>query len=116
MCIRIVHENEEVKYDSSKPLEQQLHGSKSVIITYESKDSDINTFVDEVERLCRTGICINTDIKVIHNNHLKGIKAKKLMKRLTKDLDLNEAIKILVTMQSEMNKKLEMLSSFCTKR
>jgi len=116
MCIRIIHENEEVKYDSSRPLEEQLLGSKSIIVTYDSKDSDIDVFVGEVERLCKTGVCLDTNVKVIHNNHLKGAKAKKLMERLSKDLELNEAIKILVTMQSEMNKKLEKLSSFCTNR
>lgn len=116
MCIRILHDNEEVQYDSSKPLEQQLCGSKSVVVTYDPQDRDIPRFVDEVERLCKTGIKIDARVEVVHNDNLQGAKAKKLMKRLMKDLELNEAIKILVTMQLEMNKKLEKLSTFCTNR
>lgn len=116
MCIRIIHKDAEFKYNSKKPLEQQLYGSEQVVIRYEPKDRDIDIFVGEVERLCKTGVCINANIKVLHNNHLKGAKAKKLMDRLSKDLNLNEAIKILVTMQSETNRKLEELSTFCSKR
>lgn len=116
MCIRIIHENEEVKYDSSEPLEQQLLGSKRVVVTYEPKDRDIDRFVAEVERLCKTGVSISANVEVVHKNSVGGAKAKKLMKRLTKDLELNEAIKILVTMQSEMNRKLEVLSTFCAKK
>lgn len=116
MCIRIIHKDAEVKYNSKKPLEQQLYGSEQVVIKYEPKDRDIDIFVGEVERLCKTGICINTNIKVLHNDNLKGAKAKKLMGRLSKDLNLNEAIKILVTMQSETNKKLEALSTFCNRK
>jgi len=116
MCVRIIHENEEVKYDSSKPLEDQLCGSKSIVVTYDNKDNDIPRFVDEIERLCKTGIKIDARVKVIHNDNLQGVKAKKLMKRLIKDLKLNEAIKILVTMESEMDKKLEVLSNFCARK
>lgn len=113
MCIKIVHKDAEVKYDSKKPLEEQLCGSERVVIRYEAKDTDIPVFVDEVERLCKTGISLNTHVKVIHNDHLKGQKAKKLMGRLMKDLDLNEAIKILVNLQSGTDKKLEEMASFC---
>lgn len=116
MCIRIIGQNTEAKYDSKRPLEEQLCGSEQIVIRYEPKDADIPKFVDEVERLCKTGISFNTNVNVVHNNHLKGAKAKKIMNKLMKDLNLNEAIKILVSLQSETDKTLESLSNFCQKR
>jgi len=113
MCIRILGKDSDTKYDSSIPLEQQIKNSEKVVVNYEPKDTDINKFMDEVERLCKQGISTNISVEVSHNNHLTGARTKKQMKRLMKDLNLNEAIKLLVTLQSTTDKTLEELSEFC---
>lgn len=117
MCIRIKGLDSEVKYDAARPLEEQIVGSKEVVIKYDPKDPDIDAFLCEMERMCSSGISIGTDVRVdvIHNNHLKGVKAKRQVKRLNKDLSLNEAIKLLTNLQSKTDKTLEELSIFCRK-
>ena len=116
MCIKILNCNSSLSYDSSKPLEDQLKNADEVVIKYDPKDPDMDRFIEEMERLAKTGISCNVSLDVAHNNNIKGAKAKKQIKRLRKDLDLNEAIKILVNIHSELDKQLEAISLFCHKR
>lgn len=116
MCIRIIKPGEEFQYDSTKSLEEQLCGSQHVVINYEPKNNDIDRFSDELEKLCKRGTSINVSVDVVHNNHIKGAKAKKRVGRLMNDLNLNEAVKLLVTLQSKVDRKLEELADFCHKR
>ena len=113
MCIKIVRSKEEFSYDMSQPLESQIRGSERIVVDYEPSDPAIDKFLDEVERLCKNGITANLNIKFNHNNNLAGAKLKKEMVRLSKDLDINEVIKLMVTAQSEIDRKLEELSSIC---
>lgn len=115
MCIRIIGSGSEDKYNSEIPLENQIQ-DKEVIIKYDPKDPDIDKFLCEMERLCSNGISANVKVDVIHNDCLNGIKAKKQIKRLSKDLNLNEAIKLLTTLHSKTDKALEELSLFCQKQ
>lgn len=115
MCIRIKGYDSEIKYNSKTPLEDQLIGRQEVIIKYDPKDPDMDRFLVEMERLCRQGISTNVKIDVVHNNFFKGIKAKKQISRLNKDLSLNEAIKILTNLQSTTDRVLEELSVICRK-
>lgn len=113
MCVKIVNSISETKYDSKKPLEQQVSNNDRVVIKYESKDPDIDKFLDEMERCCKTGICLNIDVDMSHENNLKGMRAKRQAKRLVKDLNLNEAIKLLVSMHSQADRTLKEMSDFC---
>jgi len=113
MCVKIANSISEVKYDSKKPLEEQLNGYNKVIIKYESKDPDIDKFLEEMERCCKTGVCLNIDVDMSHGNNLKGMRAKRQAKRLVKDLNLNEAIKLLVNMHSQADRTLKEMSDFC---
>lgn len=113
MCIKIFTSKEEVSYDSTRPLEEQIQGSKKIVVNYEPYDQSIDKFLDEVERLCKNGITANLNIKFNHNNNLVGAKIGREMARLTKDLDLNEIIKLMVTCQAEADKRLEELSGLC---
>jgi hypothetical protein len=112
MCIKI----DQLKYDTKRPLEDQLRNSEKVVINYDPKDPDMDHFLGEMERLVKTGISCNVSLDIAHNNFLKGAKAKKQIKRLKKDLDLNEAIKLLVNIHSELDKQLEKISSLCRER
>lgn len=112
MCIKIGNK----KYDSSKPLEDQLVRASKVVIAYDPKDPDMDKFIDEMERLAKTGISCNVNLILSHNNHIKGVKARDQLKRLQKDLTLNEAIKALVNIHSELDKRLASISVFCRDR
>jgi hypothetical protein len=113
MCIKIVRSKEEVSYDMSAPLEDQLRGSKQIIINYEPKDPSIDKFLDEMERLCKKGISASLNIKFNHNNSLAGARTKKQMGKLAEDLDINEVIKMITTAQAEADKKLEEMTKIC---
>lgn len=113
MCVKIIGLNSENKYNSKIPLEEQLYNYSKVVIKYESKDPDIDKFLNEMERCCKTGISLNINVDVIHENNIKGAKAKRQVKRLLKDLNVNEAIKLLVDIQYKTNKTLEEMSNFC---
>jgi hypothetical protein len=116
MCVRLIDDGMVCNYDSSRPLEEQIGNDTQVVINYEPKDPDINTFLVEMERLCKSGISANVKVEIQHNNAIKGIKAKKQLKRLKKDLDLNQAIKLLVNLQRKTDITLEELSNFCRER
>lgn len=113
MCIKIVTSTEEISYDMERPLEDQIRGSRRIVVNYEPFDPTIDKFLDEVERLCKNGVTANLNIKFNHNNNLIGAKIGKEMTKLSKDLDINEVIKLMVTAQAEADKKLEELSSIC---
>jgi hypothetical protein len=116
MCIKIKGLDSEVQYDVARPLEEQLDNASEVTINYNPTDTEsLDKFICEVERMRDHGISADIKVDVIHNDFLKGIKAKKQMSRLNKDLGLNEAIKLLVTLQTKTDKVLAELSDFCKK-
>lgn len=114
MCIKIVRSKGEVSYNTERPLEEQLRGSKQIVINYEPCDPTIDKFLDEVERLCKNGITAKLNIKFNHNNNLAGARTSKKMAMLSKELDFNEIIKLMVTAQAEADKKLKELSGICS--
>lgn len=116
MCIKIVRLKEESEYDMNTPLEDQLRGSRQVVVNYDPLDSSIDHFLDEVERLCKNGITASMNIKFNHNNNLYGARIKNEMVQLSQDLDLNEFIKMMALIQKMADKKLEEMSALCIKR
>lgn len=97
----------------NQPLEEQLRGSKQVIVNYEPKDPAIDKFLDEMERMCKKGVSASVNITFNHNNHLSGAKSKKKANTLAEDLDINEVIKLITKAQAETDKKLEEISKCC---
>lgn len=116
MCIKIVKTKGEIPYDVTKPIEEQVRGSKQVIINYEPNDPSIERFLNEVERVCQTGVSCNLNIKVVHNNYLNGAKTAKKSKHLEMELRLNDIVKMMSTSFSNNDKKLEELASICLNR
>lgn len=112
MCIKI----NEIEYDTSTPLEEQLGDSNQIVIDYHPEDSSIDKFVGEVERICKNGVSCNLNIEVLTNNILRGAKVKKHTKALELDLKVNNLIKLMATAQSQADKKLEEMSEMCLKR
>lgn len=113
MCIKIVTAKREISYDMAKPLEEQLRGSKKIVVNYEPSDPCIDKFLDEVERLCKNGISANVNITFNHGNNLKGAKIKKKLNNISDDLNLNEVIKMMAIAHSETDKKLEEIANYC---
>lgn len=113
MCIKILNFGLERAYDINKPLEDQICDSSEVRIKYEPKDPTLDKFLNEIERLCKNGISTKMNINVSHNNYSNGLKVKKQVKRLTKDLDINEAIKLLTKLHATTDKALIEMSDFC---
>lgn len=116
MCIKIINSGSEVNYDSTIPLEEQIKSSKKIVVNYEQKDPDVDKFLSEIERICNTGVSTKFSVEIVHNNYIKGAKAGKQVKRLMKDLKVNEAIKLLVNLQSMTDRGLEELALYCKER
>ena len=116
MCVKIVRLKSSEEYDTTRPLEEQLRGSKQVIINYSPKDPAIDHFLGEVERLCKTGVTASLNIQFNHNNQLTGAKIHKQLNKLAKDLDLNEVIKFMVKAQAEADKKIDEMIELCRTR
>lgn len=111
MCIKIINAHQEIPYDTSKPLEDQLNGSDQIVINYEPFDNKIDKFLAEVERVVKTGIDTKLVIKVTHNDSVFGFKVKQQLKRATNDIALNEIIKLMVLSHCNIDRKLEDLAN-----
>lgn len=111
MCIKIVNDYEEISYDTSRPLEDQLKGSEQIIVNYEPFDKSVDHFLAEVDRIAKHGIVAKLDIKVIHNDHVFGFKVRQQLKKATNDITLNEIIKLMVLSHCSIDRKLEDLAN-----
>lgn len=114
MCIKLVNAHQEIPYDVSKPLEDQLKGCEQIVVNYEPFDKSVDKFIQEVERFAKTGVDVKLSIKVIHSDNLIGYKTKKKLRQATNDITLNEIIKLMVLSQLETDRKLEDLAKECT--
>ena len=114
MCIKIFYSKKIVEYNPEKNLENQLKGCKKIIIDYDPKDTNIDKFVDEIERLCDRGNSVGINIDIIHNNFIEGAKTKKRIEKTEINTQVNALIKMMVIGYSEADKKLEQLKTICS--
>ena len=113
MCIKIIRAEDEIKYDISKPLEEQIVGSKQIVVDYEPNDPSLMKFLCEIERFCQTGVDRTFNIKVKHNNHVMGAKAKSRIAKYSDAMNVNELIKKMALSYAETDKRLEELATIC---
>lgn len=113
MCIKILTLKEEHSYDMERPLEEQLRGSKKVVINYEPSDLSINHFMDQIKRICQTGVSANMNIQFNHNDHLTGARLQRETAKVLRGMDINEVIKLMTLIQSKTDNGLEELSEMC---
>lgn len=113
MCVKIVSHEIERPYDSAKPLEDQVSAADQIVINYQPFDKTLDKFVQEIDRMTKNGIEAKFAIKVVHNDHIVGLKLKKQMAKASNDITLNEIIKLMVLSQAEVDKKLEDLANYC---
>jgi len=116
MCVKIVRSHEEREFNPSEPLEQQVRGAKQVVINYKPNDAQLEAFMDQIDRIIKNGISCQMNIKVNSNNTLKGYQVERKIEKALQELDVNEAIRLLVTSHSETDKKLEVMEELCSKR
>lgn len=114
MCVKFVSNEIERPYDSAKPLEDQVRVADQIVINYEPFDATLDKFVQEIERLAKTGTDVALNIKVNHNNNIVGFRLKKRVNKASNDITLNEIIKLMVLSQAEVDKKLGDLANYCT--
>lgn len=114
MCVKIVNsQHDEVPYDTSRPLEDQIQDAEQIVVNYQPSDSSVGKFLQEIERVIKTGVETKLSIKVIHNDNIFGFKLKKKMNQMTNDIRLNEIIKLMVLTHSNIDRKLEDLAKQC---
>jgi hypothetical protein len=116
MCVKIVRLKKETEYDQNSPIEEQIRGSKKIVINYKPEDPSLGHFLQEIEKLCKNGVTANLTIEVNHQNYLNGKKVQKRVSELSMDMDLNNVIKLLATSQHEMDRRLGEMSELCLKR
>jgi hypothetical protein len=113
MCVKIIKTEKISSFNPSIPLEFQLEGAKEVLVNYEPHDYQIQEFMDQVERIVKSGINCPIDIRVNTNNTLNGMRLERVLTKISKELHINEAIHSLVKMQAYADAKLCELSGIC---
>lgn len=116
MCVKIIGSEKDAEFNPNFPLEQQIVGAKEIFISYDPLDPKIEFFMDQVEDLVKSGISCPTNIKFNANNNLTGIKLERRLERLKRDLSVNEIIKSLSSLHSNVDKKLCELSRMCLEK
>lgn len=111
MCIKIVRNKETVEYDMQLPLEDQIKGSKQIVVDYRPEDPSIEKFMDEIERLLQSGISAHLNIKVLHNNTISGARVKRKTSDIVSGVNFNEVIKLMTLVQSVADTRIDELLS-----
>jgi cell fate (sporulation/competence/biofilm development) regulator YlbF (YheA/YmcA/DUF963 family) len=115
MCIKIVHSHQEVEFEPTEPLERQVKGARQIIIDYSPDDARIQSFMDQMDRIVKTGVSCQMNIQVKPNNTLNAYRFERKVEKAKKELDLNQAVAMLVKNQSETDQKLCELESICSR-
>jgi hypothetical protein len=113
MCVKIVRNKETVEFDPSQPLEEQVRGCKQVVINYKPEDSQLQSFMEQFDRIIKTGVGCQMNIKFSANNTLDGIRTERKIDHLSKALEFNEVIRAVATIHHETDKQLTELSQLC---
>jgi hypothetical protein len=116
MCVKIIKDNLECEYDTGRPFLEQFCGSTQVIVKYKPDDEQIDTFLKEMELCVNSGVNPNLNIKVQYGDSFSGFKTKKEFDKVNTDIKINEVVKLMVLNHLDTDKKLEELSSMCSKR
>lgn len=119
MCVKILRSGVSSEFNPSEPLEYQAWGAEKIVVNYNPVDptiGNVDLFIGEMERLCKTGISCNVDIQFNANNNLNGLRIERKLEKLKEKLDINELVKKLVMGHDECQRKLRELSSMCAEK
>jgi hypothetical protein len=115
MCVKIIGTHEEKEFDPELPLEQQVKGSKQVVISYKADDSRLDAFMSQMDRIIKTGIGCQMNIRFDSNHSLAGYQFERELKKTSENLDINDAVRMLVEKHYVADKKLSELEQLCLK-
>lgn len=113
MCVKLIKAKQEIPYDMGVPLEDQIKGCSKVIVDFRPNDPQLEKFMDEIERFAETGLSFKFNVQVIHNAQILGAKIKKQVKKVQKDLSVNELIKLMALAFDNSDRKLSEISEMC---
>jgi len=116
MCVKIIRSKEEVEFNPQEPLEQQVRGAKQIVVNYDPEDKRIQSFMEQVERIVRTGVSCQMNICVKPNNTLAGLRVERQFEMFNEELKMNEVVKALVKSHHETDKRLMEMSEMCLGR
>lgn len=111
--VTIVRAKESIPFDPSKPLEVQARGAKQVVINYSPTDSNVTRFMEEFERIARSGVGFQVSIKFNSNHSLEGYRAERQVEKIMNDLEINELTKKLVKFHHTAEKQLMEMQDMC---
>lgn len=114
MCIKIISSESEFEFNPHISLESQAYNAKEILIKYEPLESEkIQTFLNQLENMVKTGVSFSADIKVTTNNLLDGIRLDRKVEQLKQKLEVNEVIKNISFLHENTDKKLKEISKTC---
>lgn len=118
MCVKIKTLSNSTLYRSDIPLVDQIKESNEILVYYKmEKDEDVELFIEELERMLRSGVDFDMKVKVIHNNHLNGARAKKKIERLLKGFQVNTVVKHAVKNHANIDRELkDMVNTMSARR
>jgi hypothetical protein len=113
MCVKIICTDHEHEFNPNEPLELQVMGAKEILVSYDPEDTRIGSFVDQMERIVKSGIDCKFAISVDPKNDLNGLRLSRKLEKLKLNLDINEAVKKLTLFHSETDKKIQEIAEMC---
>ena len=117
MCVKIKKNNQIIEYDVDQPLELQLCNSEEIIVNYKSsKDFEVDQFLDEIEKVAKSGKIKTSDIKLINNTNLATKRTQKRLEKIQKHFQVNELVSNLALSHYESDRKLSEISDLMKDR
>jgi cell fate (sporulation/competence/biofilm development) regulator YlbF (YheA/YmcA/DUF963 family) len=117
MCIKIIHADWQKEFDPSFPMEMQLLDANQILVNYDPSESfKLDSFVNEIERMVKTGVSLSADIEVNTSNTMDGMRLKRKIESLKNKIEVNEVIKGLCRFHFELDSKLNQIKEVCSGR
>lgn len=112
MCVEIFGSENKHSYKPELPLSEQICGCQEVLIDCGPNCPKVVKFLDEVEKVYKNGQSLPMQIKLSDNSSLKLFSK---IKKLNKELLLNDIIGQAVLIHKNADAKLKELSEMCLK-
>lgn len=112
MCVEIIKPENQQSYRPELPFDIQICGCQEVLIDCGTNCHKVSSFLDEVEKICKSGQSLPITIRLADNTDLKLFKKTK---QLNHDLLLNDIVSKAVLIHKNADDKLKELYDMCTK-
>lgn len=116
MCVKIVRTKEVLEFDPSQPLELQVKGAKQVVVDYHPEDLQIVAFMEQFERIVKSGIGFQMNLKFNSNHTLEGYRLDRKVENLNNELELNDIINQMVALTAHADQRLCELVGMCERK